>query len=368
MMKKIHKMINKTALLLFLCVAGWCSGLYAQTSVDLRIDSLELLVGQQTRLTLEVSADAKARVTFPDIKKGSELTPGVEVVEVAPADTQYLNDGARMMVSREYLITSFDSALYYLPPMEVQVDGKVYPSKNLALNVLAIPVDTVNINHYDGPRDVMNLPFSWKEDWEPIFGYSLLFVVLVLLSLYLFMRYKDNKPIIRIVKLAPKLPPHKVAMQQIDQIKAERGWEQEDSKEYYTRLTATLRTYIQERYGFNALEMTSSEIIDRLMLVQDQTALNELIALFRTADLVKFAKYSTRANENDMNLVNAIEFINQTKLEQDPNLKPEPQVISSEERRSMRRIWTLRIAIGCVTAASLGLLAWIGYMIFKVLY
>ena len=114
--------------------------------------------------------------------------------------------------------------------------------------------------------------------------------------------------------------------------------------------------------------MTSSEIIDRLLLVQDQAALNELIVLFRTADLVKFAKYNTRANENDMNLVNAIEFINHTKLEQDPNQKPEPQIVSSEERRSMRRVWVLRIAIGCVALSSVGLFVWIGYMIFKVLY
>lgn len=349
-------------------VAGWFNGLYAQTSVDIKIDSLELLVGQQTGLTLGVSTDAKAKVVFPEIKKGSELIPGVEVVDVAEPDTQFLNDGARMQLSQKYTITSFDSSLYYLPPMEVKVNGKVYKSKNLALNVLAVPVDTVNINNFDGPRDVMNLPFSWKEDWEPIFWFSVLFVFLVLVTLYLYMRYKDNKPIIRIIKIAPKLPPHKVAMQQIDQIKAEREWEKEDSKEYYTRLTATLRTYIQERYGFNAMEMTSSEIIDRLLLVQDQEALNELIVLFRTADLVKFAKYSTQVNENDMNLVNAIEFINHTKLEQDPNMKPEPQVVSSEERRSIRRVWVLRIAIGVASLISLGLLAWIGYMIFKVLY
>lgn len=366
-MKKTHS-IRLAAWFFLFCVVNCCGLLYAQTSVDIRIDSLELLVGQQTGLTLDVTADRQSKITFPDIKKGAELTPGVEVVDVAAADTQYLNDGARMTVTQKYVITSFDSALYYLPPMEVQVNGKVYKSKNLALNVLAIPVDTVHINNYDGPRDVMDLPFSWKEDWEPIFWYSLLLVLLVLLTLYLFMRYKDNKPIIRIVKIAPKLPPHKVAMQQIDQIKAERGWEKEDSKEYYTRLTATLRTYIQERYGFNAMEMTSSEIIDRLLLVQDQAALNELIVLFRTADLVKFAKYNTRANENDMNLINAIEFINHTKLEQDPNQKPEPQIVSSEERRSMRRVWVLRIAIGCVALSSVGLLVWIGYMIFKVLY
>ena len=100
----------------------------------------------------------------------------------------------------------------------------------------------------------------------------------------------------------------------------------EDSKAYYTRLTDTLRKYIEERYGFNAMEMTSSEIIEKLTATQDEKALSELRHLFLTADLVKFAKYSTLINENDMNLVNAIAFIDQTKLENVPveeTIKPQ---------------------------------------------
>ena len=35
-----------------------------------------------------------------------------------------------------------------------------------------------------------------------------------------------------------------------------------------------------------------------------------------------------------MNLVNAIDFINHTKIEPDPNAKPEPTEITIEEKRS----------------------------------
>lgn len=48
-----------------------------------------------------------------------------------------------------------------------------------------------------------------------------------------------------------------------------------------------------------------------------------------TADLVKFAKYSTLINENDMNLVNAIEFINQTKQEPTGGGRRETAVVGS---------------------------------------
>lgn len=44
----------------------------------------------------------------------------------------------------------------------------------------------------------------------------------------------------------------------------------EDQKAYYTLLTDVLRKYIKERFGFNAMEMTSSEIITRLQNENDK--------------------------------------------------------------------------------------------------
>ena len=58
--------------------------------------------------------------------------------------------------------------------------------------------------------------------------------------------------------------------------------------------------------------------------------------LFRTADLVKFAKHTPLMNENDANLVNAIDFINDTKEKEDENAKPQPTEITVVEKRSLR--------------------------------
>ena len=126
----------------------------------------------------------------------------------------------------------------------------------------------------------------------------------------------------------------------------------ENQKEYYTRLTDTLRKYIEERYGFRAMEMTSSEIIDRLTETQDRQALDELRALFQTADLVKFAKYSTLINENDMNLVNAIEFINKTKLENQQEEVVEKPQLTEEEERSVKERRVLKTTIWAFAAVS----------------
>lgn len=245
----------------------------------------------------------------------------------------------------------------------MKVDGKEYQSKNLALRVLSIPVDTVHVDRFYGPKEIMAVPFSWT-DWSLIFALSVLLLVWVLGLAYFYIRYRDNKPIIKIIKLAPKVLPHTKAMEEIDQIKAEKVWAKEDSKEYYTRLTAILRTYIEKRYGFNAMEMTSTEIIDRLLKEQTSESLDELRMLFQTADLVKFAKYNTLINENDANLVNAIEFINQTKVEADENAVPEPDEVTIEQKRSRRTLMSMRLALVLLTLAALALLGWILWMVY----
>jgi hypothetical protein len=164
-----------------------------------------------------------------------------------------------------------------------------------------------------------------------------------------------------------KLLPHQKAMKEIEQIKADKMVSAENSKEYYTKLTDTLRKYIEERYGFNAMEMTSSEIIEKLMATQDQKALDELRELFTTADLVKFAKYSTLINENDKNLVSAIDFINQTKLENVPTEETVKPQLSEADQRSMKTRRVLKVVITALLIACALLLVYVGYATYQLL-
>ena len=69
-------------------VTSYLSG---QVTVDIKIDSLELLVGQQTGITLDVSMDSKQKLQLPNIKNGDELVPNVEVVDVASPDSIFMN-------------------------------------------------------------------------------------------------------------------------------------------------------------------------------------------------------------------------------------------------------------------------------------
>lgn len=319
--------------------------------VDATIDSLQILIGKQAKIKLQVTLDANKQAIFPLYP--DTLVQGVEVLDVAKCDTQLLNNGQRAVLTQEYTITSFDSALYYLPPMEVLVDNKAYHSKALALKVYSMPVDTLHPDQFFGPKTVMKAPFAW-EDWYVCIAAALLFGPFLLTLIYLVRRIRDNKPIIRKMKVEPKLPPHQLAMQEIERIRSEKIWQKGQPKEYYTELTDTIRAYIRERFGFNAMEMTSTEIIDKLLETNDKNALTDLRVLFQTADLVKFAKHNPLMNENDANLINAVDFINGTKVEEDVNAKPQPTEITIVEKRSLRT----KILLGTGILILLAILVW----------
>jgi CHASE3 domain sensor protein len=184
---------------------------------------------------------------------------------------------------------------------------------------------------------------------------------------YLYVRLRSGKPIVTRIRIVKRLLPHQKAMKEIEQIKADKMVSSENQKEYYTKLTDTLRRYIEERYGFSAMEMTSSEIIDRLMQT-DQQSLDELRQLFMTADLVKFAKYSTMINENDANLVNAIDFINQTKQENQPTETVEKPQLSEADLRSQSERRVLKTVIWSLVAVSVALFGYVVYNVYQLLY
>ena len=144
-------LMKKALLLIILAISSL--SVMAQVSVESKIDSIRILIGEQTGVTLSVTAKRGMNVKMPVFKPSQYITPGVEVVEEGKADTSLL-DNDLMKVSKRYMLTSFDENLYYLPPMKVTVNGKKYQSKSLALKVLTVPVDTLHPDKFFPPKSL----------------------------------------------------------------------------------------------------------------------------------------------------------------------------------------------------------------------
>lgn len=339
-----------------------CSTLAFGQTVEQRMDSLQLLIGQQTILHLKATARKGARIVLPSFKPQDQIVPGVEVVEQSKGDTMQMGDD-RIQVSRDYTLTSFDEKVYVVPALDVKIDGKSYHGNPLALKVLTVPVDTVHPNQFYPAKGVQDNPFEWSE-WSFAFWLSLLMIIICGAMIFLRNRLKKNKPIIARIRIVKRVPAHEKALREINDIKHHHtSASQETQKEYYTQLTNTLRAYIVSRFGFNAMEMTSGEIIERLRASGDQKMIDELRMLFSTADLVKFAKYEIPMNENDANLVNAINFIDQTKTDEQPKEEKIVPTLSTEDQKSQqqRRLIKTLLWVGGISVVAI-----FGYVVYQV--
>ena len=344
-------------ILISIYLTAICLAVFAQAGLRATIDPIEMLIGQQAQVTLTVqTASDGAKIEWPKLQPRQMLVPGVEIVGSQQTDDH-------TMVIR---LTSFDGSLYHLPGFKVKVDGKELTSEDLALKVVEVEVDTTQLNKMFPPKDVQDNPFQWS-DWSLSFWLSIVLLLLIAVTYYLYVRLRAGKPIITHIKIVKRLLPHQKAMKEIEQIKADKMVASENQKEYYTKLTDTLRRYIEERYGFSAMEMTSAEIIDRLTASGDQQSLTELRQLFMTADLVKIAKYSTLINENDQNLVNAIDFINQTKLDNQPTEETVRPQLSAEDQRTQQERRVLKWFIGGLVVAGAALFCYIIYNVYQLL-
>ena len=115
------KLIKKG--ILFLALAGaFLAGGKAQaqqTLLDVKIDSAAILIGEQTvlHLTLTTDKDKNVQLVIP----ADTLMQGVEVLSLPKADSTVIEND-RLLIKQDVLVTSFDSALYLLPPF-MAIDG-----------------------------------------------------------------------------------------------------------------------------------------------------------------------------------------------------------------------------------------------------
>ena len=305
--------INK-GILFIAIVLSFLQGtkLYAQqTLIDVSIDSAAILIGEQTVLHLTVTTDNGKNVIVPI--PNDTLMTGVEVLNIAKADTTVI-DNNRLLIKQDILVTSFDSSLYLLPPFKVIDQTDTIYSNQVALKVSTIPVNIDKPDEFNDIKETWDPPFVLADYYLLIYG-VLFACFLICLIGYILKRLRNRQSIIPFKNQEPKLPPFEMAMKELDEIKQQKLWQQGRNKEYYTLLTDTLRKYMVNRFGINAMEMTSGEILELIRLESEaNSSYNSLKQILELADFVKFAKLHPLPDENELSLMNAYLFVNQTKV------------------------------------------------------
>ena len=312
----------KTVAGVIICL--WINVFYlpAQTVIKATIDSTHILIGQQTKIHLEIAADKGQLLQLPVIP--DTLMTGVEVLDISKIDTVDIGNN-RIQMKYDYLITSFDSALYLLPPFKVIAGADTTFSAELALKVSTIQVNTESGKFYD-IKDVRKPPFVLMDYITVILLIAAILAAVALIGFIIY-RLINKKSLVPFKKEELYVPPHIRAIRRLDTIKAEKLWQGGKIKEYHSEITDTLRKYVEERFGIGAMEMTSGEILTEIKEYNEtDSTYDNLKQNLILADFVKFAKYKSLPDENELSMMNAYLFVNNTKKEE----LPEPGKENSE--------------------------------------
>lgn len=303
------------------------TSLWAQKfSVSAKLDSTVLWIGDQAKLTFEISQQSNQKVIFPIFS--DTIVSGLEIVEPAKLDTIKSSDG-HILVQQSYLLTSFKDSLIYIPSYPFVIDDDTVWSKSLSLKVVQpFQIDTA-ANTITDIKQVFEPKFDWLGLIKTIL-LVLMIIALIILVIVLVRKYLQRKPIFENLKNEPVIAAHVVALSELERIKSEKLWQHGRSKEFHTQLTDVLRNYIESVYDLNSMEMTSEEILLSLKVVQMEhnSAYAGLKQILQLADLVKFAKWDALPAENELSVTNSFMFVNQTKLEE---LKPQEELKKQED-------------------------------------
>lgn len=289
---------------------------HSQVSVSAKIDTSMMLIGDQTNFRVEASFPDGYKVMLPVM--ADTVSRGLEIVEAGTVDS-VLADGI-VRISQKYLVTNFDSGWYavrQLPFAIVDKDGNTDTifSESVYYGVMTMPLDTANANAICPPKPMAEAPFIFKElvhylKWGLL---VLLAAFAIVFIVYALIKHKRNEPIF--VKPKPQEPAHVVALRQLDELKEQKLWQRGLVKEFYSSLTDIARLYLNGRFGLQAMESTTSEIMQMTKDVPeiDKDLRKNLQDLLERADFVKFAKAQTVANENEASFDFVEHFVLTTK-------------------------------------------------------
>ena len=186
-----------------------------------KLDSSNMMVGDQVKLELQLSRPANQKIKFPII---GDTIQKIEVLNKSKIDTVPSEDKSIIIERQTFELTCFDSGHYAFPPFKFTQEGDtnvIAETEAMLLSVYAPKVDTTQaIKEIKGPLD---LPFSWKEAAPYIAGGFLIVAIISAICFYLISRKK--KPEVVEVKLPPARPAHVIALEALRSLEKEKVWQ-----------------------------------------------------------------------------------------------------------------------------------------------
>ncbi|GIV97376.1 MAG: hypothetical protein KatS3mg057_2033 [Herpetosiphonaceae bacterium] len=284
------------ALLAFLLPTGAAAqNAGAPIAVEVRIDRLQMHVGDQLTYELIVDASPEVEVSLPSIPSGQFGDWEVRVCETLPPD-ELPEDGLRS--GWRCTLTIWTVGEHELPVQEVRYSGSGGTGSVRTRPLLVRVVSVLDESAGDIKPLKPQLPMNDPANLLLIVGLSILALLVASAVVLGFVYYRRMLPApVAVGGPVPAVDPAQAALRELDRIAQLNLVAEGRIAEHYALIADVLRTYIRQLFGIPALERTTTEIGAALRRTASSAHPDTLVSLLAEADSVKFARHTPTPEE-----------------------------------------------------------------------
>ncbi len=286
--------------------------------LEVFLDRDEARVGEPIAYTLRVPDAGDREVTFPDPADGR-----IGEFEINSAAEAAGEDGAR---EKRFVLQGFETGRFTLPVPEVTIreaggEEAVLAGSPLEIEVVSVLDPAEENPDIRGLKDPVGLPRSYL--WLLYLGLAVLAAAGAGWLIYrkFFRREKKEPP------PPPPRPAAEIALEELERIRSADLPGRGLVKEYYSRVSDTVRRYLENRFRLRAPERTTEEFLQEMATTSHLTGdQQDLVAAFlEESDLVKFARYGPTEKEIAALFAAAIRLVEETRERAPGTPRPEPE-------------------------------------------
>jgi hypothetical protein len=279
-----------------------------ELTLKAEMDSNTIYVGDQVNFTISIEKNEQVKALLPDLSQ-------VLDEEIIVLNSEFLDSNSSKLI-KQYTITAFDSGLFYIPPVPIEVTlstGKIDTLFTEANYLKAMPFYLAELNSEIADiNEIQKVGISKRDILWIVLG--IIYLAAMIFGIYkIYFKQNNDAPLFK--KNVVTIPPYDTALNNLEELEGKQLWQNGKTKDYYSELTQILRWYIEEQFKVQALEQTTSEIIRdvKKLSVLKTTDIELLAQLLPMADIIKFAKGNAEADLNTKYLKQTREFILQCK-------------------------------------------------------
>ena len=276
------------------------------------VDRTVATTGDLITYTVEIERAPEVEVALDD--PGADIA-GLRIVDLGRAPEEVLASG-RLLERRWYELRADLVGEYVLPALTATYSEPSGTGGELEAGEIPVEVESVLPDDRSEATDIRDIkPLRRIEpavSWLLWTGLAVAAVLLGLAAWWWLRRRRrpgDGTP------EAPPIPPYELAIGELQRLRRTDFSDLRELRRYYFAVSSVIRTYVEGRFGLNATDLTTEEILGRLggLAPLEPLQARRLERFLVATDQVKFAAHLPAREEIERTWEQALGFVEATR-------------------------------------------------------